>query len=153
MPTQIERAIVKEFKWDCPSRIQCRLIPSISSPDAETGQYDNLVAQARNGQGMSSGCVIGSLMRVDKNLPQVQVIYISHTRVIANQIANLFKKAACFSPEYSICNLTKSKLDPKSQIIVSTFDKLFEYLEEKYSFDMSQLRVFVIDEVDAFFYE
>ncbi len=46
------------------------MIPSISSPDPETGNYDNLFAQWKTGLGMSSACVIGSLMRVDKNLQQ-----------------------------------------------------------------------------------
>ena len=56
------------MKWDRPSKIQKNAIPSIAFPDTETGEYDNLIAQAKNGAGKSGAFVIGSLMRVNPSI-------------------------------------------------------------------------------------
>ena len=42
----------------------------IAFPDPETGEYDNLIAQAYYGVGKSGAFVIGSLMRVDPTIKQ-----------------------------------------------------------------------------------
>jgi superfamily II DNA/RNA helicase len=43
-----------------------------------------LIAQAKNGAGKSGAFIIGSLMRVDPAIKQVQVIIIGHTRELVN---------------------------------------------------------------------
>ena len=52
----------------------------IAFPDPETGEYDNLIAQAYYGVGKSGAFVIGSLMRVDPTIKQAQIIVVSHTK-------------------------------------------------------------------------
>ena len=52
----------------------------IAFPDPETGEYDNLIAQAYNAVGKSGAFVIGSLMRVDPTIKQAQIIVVSHTK-------------------------------------------------------------------------
>jgi superfamily II DNA/RNA helicase len=49
-------------------------------PDSETGQFENLIAQAKNGAGKTGAFVIGSLLRIDPAIQQAQVIVIGHTR-------------------------------------------------------------------------
>ena len=52
----------------------------IAFPDPETGEYDNLIAQAYYGVGKSGAFVIGSLIRVDPTIKQAQIIVVSHTK-------------------------------------------------------------------------
>jgi superfamily II DNA/RNA helicase len=84
IPEKIKRGLIEELKWDRPSKIQKNAIPNIAFPDNETGTYDNLIAQAKNGAGKSGAFVIGSLMRVDTTINQAQVIVIGHTRELVN---------------------------------------------------------------------
>jgi superfamily II DNA/RNA helicase len=84
IPEKIKRGLIEELKWDRPSKIQKNAIPSIAFPDHETGTFDNLIAQAKNGAGKSGAFVIGSLMRVDPTINQAQVIVIGHTRELVN---------------------------------------------------------------------
>ena len=72
------------MKWEHPSKIQLRAIPFIAYPDDESGNYENLIAQARTGSGMTGAFVIGSLMRVDKTIKQAQVIVVGHTRELVH---------------------------------------------------------------------
>ncbi len=68
------------MKWDRPSKIQKSAIPLIAFPDEETRRHENLIAQAKNGAGKSGAFVIGSLLRVDPSIEQVQVIVIGHVK-------------------------------------------------------------------------
>ena len=114
IPENIKKGLLEELKWDRPSKIQKNAIPSIAFPDDETGEYDNLIAQAKNGAGKSGAFVIGSLMRVDPTIKQAQVIVVGHTSELVNQLTTVFERATRFAPEYSICNLAQNKLDHKA---------------------------------------
>ena len=83
IPENIKRGLIEELKWDRPSKIQVNAIPKIAFP-GEEGKYENLIAQAKNGAGKSGAFIIGSLMRVDPAIKQVQVIIIGHTRELVN---------------------------------------------------------------------
>lgn len=65
LPPNIKRGIIEELGWDRPSKIQNNAIPLIANPDEETKEYDNMIAQAKNGAGKSGAFIIGSLLRVD----------------------------------------------------------------------------------------
>ncbi len=65
LPSNIKRGIIEELGWDRPSKIQNNAIPLIANPDEETKEYDNMIAQAKNGAGKSGAFIIGSLLRVD----------------------------------------------------------------------------------------
>lgn len=154
IPKEIIKGIVEELGWDRPSRIQNTAIPIISQLDEESKQYENLIAQARNGAGKSGAFIIGSLMRVDPAIEGLQVIVVGHTRELVNQLTTVFQKAVRFAPQYRVCNLAQDKFDPKAQIIVSTFGQILNNLAERNKankMDLSKLRVFVLDEADSFF--
>ena len=155
IPENIKRGLIEELKWDRPSKIQKRAIPTMTIPDSETGQFENLIAQAKNGAGKTGAFVIGSLLRIDPAIQQAQVIVIGHTRELVKQISDVFERATRYAPEYAVCNLTlldsKKKFNPKAQILVSTFGQLFASMSGRSALDLSQLRVFVLDEADSFF--
>ena len=120
IPENIKRGLIEELKWDRPSKIQKRAIPTMTIPDSETGQFENLIAQAKNGAGKTGAFVIGSLLRIDPAIQQAQVIVIGHTRELVKQISDVFERATRYAPEYAVCNLTqldskkKEKLNPKA---------------------------------------
>ena len=72
------------MKWDRPSKIQKSAIPLIAFPEEETAKHENLIAQAKNGAGKSGAFVIGSLLRVDPSIEQVQVIVIGHVKELVS---------------------------------------------------------------------
>lgn len=151
VPENIRKGIIEELKWPRPSRIQKNAIPNICTVDDESGEYEHLIAQAKNGAGKSGAFVIGSLLRVDPGIQKTQVIVIGHTRELVNQITQVFLRATRFAPEYVICNLAQDKLNQKAQIIVSTFGQIHQAVSGRVKFDLSALRVFVLDEADTFF--
>ena len=114
IPENIKKGIIEELKWDCPTKIQKYTIPSIAFKDSEEGEYENVIVQAKFDCGKSGALVIGSLMRIDPNIKQAQVIVIGHTRELVNCLTTLFERATRFAPEYSICNLAQNKLDHKA---------------------------------------
>ena len=72
-------------KWNRPSKIQGVAIPLIVNKNEE-GVYDNLIAQSKNGSGKTGTYVIGSLLRVDRDVKSVQIVVLAHTRELGNQI-------------------------------------------------------------------
>ena len=148
------KGIKEVHLWEKPSRIQSDAITYIMSRDKESknpNKYDSLIAQARNGAGKSGAYVIGSLLRVDPKIQKIQVICIEHTRELVSQTTEVYEKVTRFAPEYKICNLL-DQFDSKAQVIVTTIGKILNYTKfSKIKFDLSALRICVLDEVDLFF--
>ena len=84
IPEDILKGIKEELQWDNPSRIQSVAIPYILEKDEDTKEYEDLIAQAKNGAGKTGAFVIGSLLRVDPSLKKLQIIAIGHTRELVN---------------------------------------------------------------------
>lgn len=100
IPENIKRGIRDELHWDRPSKIQNNAIPLIAQPEEDSKEFENVIAQAKNGAGKSGAFVIGSLLRVDPSIQKVQVIVIGHTRELVNQLEGVFRKAVHYAPEY-----------------------------------------------------
>jgi superfamily II DNA/RNA helicase len=43
-------------------------IPYIVNPDEDSGKYESLIAQAKDGAGKTGAFIIGSLLRVDPSI-------------------------------------------------------------------------------------
>ncbi len=86
IPENIKKGILEELNWSRPTKIQNNAIPLIATLDEETKEYENMIAQAKNGAGKSGAFVIGSLLRIDPSIQKLQVIVIGHTRELVNQI-------------------------------------------------------------------
>ena len=84
IPENIKKGIIDELKWNKPSKIQNNAIPLIAQRDEESKEFENVIAQAKNGAGKSGAFVIGSLLRVDPKIQKLQVIVIGHTRELVN---------------------------------------------------------------------
>jgi len=56
------------------------LIQSYSLPHIDENRTKNFVFQSLNGSGKTGAFIVPSLMRVDSNLPQIQVLVLANTR-------------------------------------------------------------------------
>ena len=151
---ELKKGIKDGLNWENPSRIQAVCIPHIVRRDNESGKYDSLIAQAKNGAGKSGAFIIGSLVRVDPSIKKVQVIIIGHTRELVNQISSVISRIVEHTPNYKVCNLATDKVNNSAHILVSTLGTILGNLEGRSkNLDLSELRVFVLDEADSFFLE
>ena len=58
------KSIDDRLQFRRPSKIQSIAIPLINKTDSD-GNYENLVAQSKNGTGKTGSFVIGSLLRIN----------------------------------------------------------------------------------------
>jgi ATP-dependent RNA helicase UAP56/SUB2 len=125
---------------------------------------NDLVAQAKSGMGKTLVFVIPILeslreaLSKDPSLSSIHAVVIVHVKELAHQVLNEFKRftkylsnirvAAIYGGE-DIGAQRKMLTETRPQIIVSTPGRLYQLVTEANSVvDMSQLKMFVIDEVD-----
>ncbi|PKI57649.1 hypothetical protein CRG98_021977 [Punica granatum] len=77
---ELLKGLYVEMKFSKPSKIQAISLPMILTPP-----YKNLIAQAQNGSGKTTGFVLGMLNYVDPNLKAPQALCICPTRELAIQ--------------------------------------------------------------------
>jgi superfamily II DNA/RNA helicase len=149
---ELKKGIKDGLNWENPSRIQAMAIPYIVNPDEDSDKYESLIAQAKNGAGKSGAFIIGSLLRVDPSINKVQVIIVGHTRELVNQIFSVISLIVEHTPSYRICNLATDNIDNSAHIFVSTLGTILSNISGRSkNLDLSELRVFVLDEADCFF--
>lgn len=150
IPKDILKGIVEELGFLSPSIIQGVAIPMITRKD-ENGEHINLIAQSKNGSGKTGAFTIGTVLRVDPKVQKTQVLVVCHIRELSQQIADVYEKITKFT-DITVSNFTNSGKANDAHIVVTTLGALKNGLTgRKQSFDLSQLRCLVIDEVDFFF--
>ena len=87
MPDDIQQNIINNLGFKKPSIIQ-----SLSIPLIRQEPYTSLIAQARNGAGKTGSFAIGSALRVERDDPRPQVLVITHTRELCNQVSAVYEK-------------------------------------------------------------
>ena len=149
---ELKKGIKDGLNWENPSRIQAMAIPYIVNPDGDSGKHESLIAQAKNGAGKSGAFIIGSLLRVDPSIKKVQVIMIGHTKELVNQTSSMISRIIEHTPSYKLCNLATDKVDNSAHILVSTLGQILANITGmSKNLDLSELRVFVLDDADCFF--
>ena len=99
LPPEIKKGIVEELGFKKPSIIQAVAIPLIhhtavaDTPEEEKSEqnFQNLIAQSKNGSGKTGAFTIGSVLRVDPSILRPQVICVAHVRELANQITDVYR--------------------------------------------------------------
>jgi superfamily II DNA/RNA helicase len=77
---------------------------------------------------------------------------IGHTRELVNQISSVISRIVEHTPNYRLCNLATDKVDNSAHILVSTLGQILTNISGRSkNLDLSELRVFVLDEADCFF--
>jgi ATP-dependent RNA helicase DDX19/DBP5 len=144
IPPNILTAI-EEIGYVYPSKIQSFGIDVILQEG-----YENLIAQAPNGSGKTATFIIGSLCRLDFSNPKIQIICISHTIELTNQIFQEYSKITQ-RIGVTISVISKdSKPSDHGQVVVTVAGSFLKAIRTK-SLDLSDLKVFVVDEADHLF--
>ena len=135
------------YGFEKPSMIQNKVIPVLISGK-------DVIAQAQSGTGKTGAFSIGSLSRIDTSVKQTQLIVLSPTRELAEQIFNVMKELSSYT-DISFCKvvggtrvsdcITDLKSDP--QVIVGTPGRIIDMISKRHIFT-DKLKMVVIDEAD-----
>lgn len=140
---------IYSYGFEKPSIIQRNTIPSII-------KGKDLIAQAQSGTGKTGAFVIGSLTKIDVNQNNTQVIILSPTRELTNQI---FSVVNCISDNIknikTYCLVGGSSIEKdinylkknKPHIIVACSGRLLDMLNRGFV-DTENIKLFVMDETD-----
>lgn len=133
--------------FDTPSAIQQRAIkPIMDGRDT--------LAQAQSGTGKTCAFVTGSLHRVDKSMPNTQVLILAPTRELANQIEAVAKNIGTYTG-ITILGCTGgnpvrddiSALQRGAQIVIGTPGRVFDLMDRN-ALRRENIKQMVLDEAD-----
>lgn len=134
--------------FNAPSRIQETALPILLADPPQ-----NLIAQSQSGTGKTAAFVITMVSRVDTTLKYPQVLCLSPTYELAVQIGEATAKLAQFLPNINIKIAVRGEsISPYEQlsehIIIGTPGKLVDWSLKFRIFDLTKIKVFVLDEAD-----
>ncbi|XP_045763717.1 DEAD-box helicase Dbp80 [Maniola jurtina] len=135
--------------FNAPSKIQETALPTLLADPPQ-----NMIAQSQSGTGKTAAFVLAMLSRVDptKNFPQV--LCLSPTYELAIQTGEVAAKMAKFCPEIKLKYAVRGEELPKGtkitdHILIGTPGKMLDWGLKFGMFDLSKIRVFVLDEADV----
>ncbi|CAN7986592.1 unnamed protein product [Ixodes hexagonus] len=134
--------------FDLPSRIQETALPTLLADPPQ-----NMIAQSQSGTGKTAAFILASLSRVDENLKYPQVLILSPTYELAIQTGEVAKQMAQFCTKITFCyavrGVTFNQGDKiTDQVILGTPGKIIDWAFKFKFFDISRIKVFVLDEAD-----
>ncbi|KAK4122375.1 DEAD-domain-containing protein [Parathielavia appendiculata] len=130
-----------------PSKIQERALPLMVSDPPR-----NMIAQSQSGTGKTAAFVLTVLSRVDFNKPtQPQALLLAPSRELARQIQGVIQQVGQFCENLivnaAIPGSISRETGVKASIVVGTPGTVMDLIRRR-QFDVSQLKVLVIDEAD-----
>jgi translation initiation factor 4A len=139
--------------WESPSPIQSRVIKPMMDGRG-------IIAQSRSGTGKTGAFSIGALSHVDPTKKDTQVLILSHTRELANQItkevsglAHYMGKSVGASVNVHCATggvdikVNQSALRSGAQVLVGTPGRIKD-LAERRDFNPSTVKILILDELD-----
>lgn len=134
--------------FDLPSKIQETALPTLLADPPQ-----NMIAQSQSGTGKTAAFILASLSRVDEEQRYPQVLILSPTYELAIQTGEVAKKMAEFCTRITFCyavrGVTFSHGEKiQDQVILGTPGKIIDWAFKFKFFDLSRIRVFVLDEAD-----
>jgi len=130
-----------------PSKIQERALPlMLSNPPR------NMIAQSQSGTGKTAAFVLTALSRVDLSKPtQPQALILAPSRELARQIQMVVQTIGQFCDslivEAAIPGAISREAGVKSSVVVGTPGTVMDLVRRR-QFDVSQLKLLIIDEAD-----
>lgn len=134
--------------FDLPSKIQETALPTLLADPPQ-----NMIAQSQSGTGKTAAFILASLSRVDENLKYPQVLILSPTYELAIQTGEVAKQMAQFCTKITFCYAVRGVTFNQGekvtdQVILGTPGKIIDWALKFKFFDISQIKVFVLDEAD-----
>lgn len=114
-----------------------------------------MIAQSQSGTGKTAAFLLASIFAVDPDKRYPQVIILSPTYELAIQTGEVAKQMAKYKPEVSIKYVVRgeARLERGSviqdHILIGTPGKMIDWSQKYRFFDLSKIRVFVLDEADV----
>lgn len=135
--------------FNAPSKIQETALPTLLADPPQ-----NMIAQSQSGTGKTAAFVLAMLSRVDSSKPYPQVLCMSPTYELAIQTGEVAGKMAKYCPEIKLKFAVRGEELPRGtklrdHIIIGTPGKMLDWGLKFNMFDMSKIRVFVLDEADV----
>ncbi|KAL2190871.1 DEAD-domain-containing protein [Thermothelomyces heterothallicus CBS 203.75] len=130
-----------------PSKIQERALPlMLSNPPT------NMIAQSQSGTGKTAAFVLTVLSRIDVTKPtQPQALLLAPSRELARQIQGVIQTIGKFCEnlivEAAIPGSISRETGVKGSVVVGTPGTVMDLIRRR-QFDVSQLKILVIDEAD-----
>ena len=130
-----------------PSKVQERALPlMLSNPPR------NMIAQSQSGTGKTAAFVLTVLSRVDLTKPtQPQALVLAPSRELARQIQMVVQTIGQFCEnlivEAAVPGVISRETGVKSSVVVGTPGTVMDLIRRR-QFDVSQLKILVIDEAD-----
>ncbi|MBM7620286.1 ATP-dependent RNA helicase CshB [Bacillus tianshenii] len=142
---------VKELRFQKPTEVQERMIPSLLNGESAIGQ-------SQTGTGKTHAYLIPILSKIDPSVQEVQAVITAPTRELANQIYQEVLKMTKFcAPEEEItarCYIggtdkqrTIDRLKQQPQIVVGTPGRIKDLMSEK-ALQVYTAKTIVVDEAD-----
>lgn len=135
------------FGFEKPSYIQQRAIVPLS-------QGKDLIAQSQSGTGKTGTFLIGSLQKINLEVKSTQVLVLSPTRELSQQIFNVAQALSCnmdLSSHLLIggqnMNRDFEKLESRPQLVVGTPGRVFDMLK-RFALKSDSIKLIVLDEAD-----
>jgi ATP-dependent RNA helicase DDX19/DBP5 len=130
-----------------PSKIQEKALPLLLANPPQ-----NMIGQSQSGTGKTAAFVLTMLSRLDHSKPTTpQALCLAPSRELARQIMGVVQTMGSFidtlSVQFAIPQALERGAKVSSQVVVGTPGTVLDMIKRK-SLDVSQVRVFVVDEAD-----
>ncbi|KAI0896529.1 DEAD-domain-containing protein [Annulohypoxylon nitens] len=146
LPSEVLRAL-SALRFSKPSKVQEKALPLMLANPPQ-----NMIAQSQSGTGKTAAFVTTVLARVDHSNPtQPQALLLAPSRELARQIQSVVSSIGQFLADLSVAAAIPGSI-PKDgrvdkSVVVGTPGTVMDLIRRR-QFDVSQLRVLVIDEAD-----
>lgn len=140
-------AAIRKVGYETPSPIQAAFIPiAITGCDC--------IGQARTGTGKTASFVLPVLERIDFDDPRTQVLVLTPTRELSQQVADESIRLSVNHDVTTACCVGGRPLKPQiaqlkkgAQIVIGTPGRVIDLMTRRF-LDLSNLKVAVLDEAD-----
>ncbi|KAI1389639.1 DEAD-domain-containing protein [Hypoxylon trugodes] len=146
LPSEVLRALTA-LRFSKPSKVQEKALPlMLSNPPR------NMIAQSQSGTGKTAAFVTTVLSRVNQSKPnQPQALLLAPSRELARQIEMVVVQIGQFMPNLAVAAAIPGAIPREGRvdksIVVGTPGTVMDLIRRR-QFDVSQLKVLVIDEAD-----
>jgi len=145
---QLSKAL-SDLSISVPTEIQEKIIPQLLN------HQNDVVALAKTGTGKTAAFGLPLLQLINNNYSVIQVVILSPTRELGNQIFNNLESFCKYVPEISIASICGGtpikpqieRLKQPTQIIVATPGRLIDLIERNV-IDISNTKYLILDEAD-----
>ncbi|KAI2467040.1 DEAD-domain-containing protein [Annulohypoxylon bovei var. microspora] len=146
LPSEVLRAL-SALRFSKPSKVQEKALPLMLSNPPQ-----NMIAQSQSGTGKTAAFVTTVLSRVDHSKPsQPQALLLAPSRELARQIQSVVTQIGQFLTNLAVAAAIPGSISREGRVdksvVVGTPGTVMDLIRRR-QFDVSQLRVLVIDEAD-----